>query len=131
MPQPVVKKGDHITRHRHAPRHPGDAARPPVPTPLPYDGVLQQDLCTTVFSQQKAVAVVGSTSVMSPGHIVAPNSFANPPIEPGARVHRFRRPRVPQSTRRSPATPTWRRPATIQVDLPVGQVVASGTVYSG
>jgi uncharacterized Zn-binding protein involved in type VI secretion len=128
MSQPVAKKGDRITAtdtHLVIPASGG----PPVPTPLPYSGVLQQDLCTTVFSQHQAVAVVGSTSVMSPGHIVAPNSFANPPSNQG---HVFiGSPTVFAEHKAIARNADVAKTCNDPVDLPVGQVVASGTVYSG
>ena len=51
---------------------------PPVPTPLPYDGVLKRALSPDVYAEHQAVAIVGSVSLMSPGHQVAPSAFAKP-----------------------------------------------------
>jgi uncharacterized Zn-binding protein involved in type VI secretion len=128
MPKAVAKKGDRITAtdtHLVIPASGG----PPVPTPLPYNGVLQQDLCTSVFSQQQAVAVVGSTSVMSPGHIVAPNSFANPPSNEG---HVFIASQTVYAEHKAVARDgDVAKTCNDPTDLPVGTVVASGSVYAG
>lgn len=128
MGKPVAKKGDRITAtdtHLVIPPSGG----PPVPTPMSYDGVLKKDLCEHTFSEHQAVAVVGSTSVMSPGHQAAPGSFAKPPSNEG---HVFIGAPTVYAEHKAIARDgdvalTCNDPA----DLPVGKVVATGTVYSG
>lgn len=128
MPKAVAKKGDRITAtDTHLVIPPGGG--PPVPTPLPYDGELKRELSPDVYAEHQAVAVVGSISVMSPGHQVAPSTFARPPSHEG-RVF-VGAPTVYASgkplARDGDVALTCNDPA----DLPVGKVVASGTVYSG
>jgi uncharacterized Zn-binding protein involved in type VI secretion len=128
MGKPVAKKGDRIKAtdtHLVIPA----AGGPPVPTPLSYDGEIKKDLCSKTFSEHQAVAVVGSVSVMSPGHMVAPNSFAKPPSNEGKVF--IGAPTVYAEhkaiARDGDVAMTCNDPA----DLPVGKVVAKGTVYSG
>jgi len=80
---------------------------PPVPTPLPYDGVLKRALSPDVYAEHQAVAIVGSVSVMSPGHQVAPSAFAKPANRQahGAGFWRFRH---PHGATRSPGS--WGHP---------------------
>src|SRR5262245_29825555 len=128
MGKPVAKKGDRITAtdtHLIIPPSGG----PPVPTPLPYDGVLKNELCTTVFSEHQAVAVVGSVSVMSPGHQAAPGSFAKPPSNEG-RVF-IGAPTVYAERKAVARDGDVAKTCNDPTDLPVGKVVAQGTVYSG
>jgi uncharacterized Zn-binding protein involved in type VI secretion len=127
VPKAVAKRGDRITAtdtHLVIPAGGG----PPVPTPLPYDGVLTRALSPDVFSEHEPVAVVGSISVMSPGHLVAPNAFAKPPSHEGRVV--VGAPTVYANgkplARDGDVATTCNDP----VDLPVGKVVASGTVHS-
>lgn len=128
MPKPVAKKGDRITAtDTHLVIPPGGG--PPVPTPLPYDGVLKKELCTTVFSEHQAVAVVGSISVMSPGHSAAPGTFANPPSNEG-KVY-IGAPTVFSEHKAIARDGDVALTCNDPTDLPVGKVVATGTVYSG
>lgn len=128
MPKPVAKRGDHITAtdtHGIIPPSGG----PPVPTPLPYDGVLKKELCAHVFSEHQAVAVVGSISVMSPGHLPAPGAFAKPPSNEGKVF--LGAPTVYAEHKAIARDGDVALTCNDPTDLPVGKVVAVGTVYSG
>jgi uncharacterized Zn-binding protein involved in type VI secretion len=126
--KPVAKKGDRVTAtdtHLVIPAGGG----PPVPTPLAYDGDIKQDLCASVFSERRAVAVVGSTSVMTPGHVAAPGSFTDPPSNQGHVI--VGSPTVYAERKALARDGDVARTCNDPTDLPVGKVVASGSVYSG
>lgn len=128
MTQPVAKEGDHVVAvdtHLVIPETGG----PPVPTPLPFDGQLDLELSPDVLAQHRPVATVGSVARQVPGHIVAPKSFAKPPTNRGTVV-------VGSSKVLANNKPVARNGDIAEtcndpMDLPVGQVVASGTVVAG
>ena len=128
MPMAIAKKGDRITAtDTHLVISPSGG--PPVPVPLPYDGVLEKELSCDVYAEHQPVAILGSVAVMKPGHQVAPNSFSKPPSNEG-RVF------AGASTVFANGKPIARNgdvaiTCNDPTDLPVGKVVASGTVHSG
>ena len=126
--KPVAKFQDHIVAvdtHLVIPEGGGK----PEPLPLPFDGLLVEELSPDVLAEHRAVAVVGSVARQAPGHIVAPKSFAKPPsnearvVVGSATVLANNRPLA----RAGDTATTCNDP----VELPVGTVVASGTVLSG
>jgi uncharacterized Zn-binding protein involved in type VI secretion len=80
MSQPIAKQGDRIVGiDTHIVLIPSSG--PPVPTPIPFafDGPLEDSLSTTMFIDNKAVAVVGSGATNTPAHIPFGGSFQKPP----------------------------------------------------
>jgi len=128
MSKPVAKQADRVTAtdtHLVIPEGGGS----PVPTPLPFDGALDDALASTVLSQHRPVAVVGTIAHQSPGHIVTPKTFQREPSNKATVV-------VGSSTvlaenkalvRNGDAAETCNDP----VDQAVGKVIASGTVLAG
>ena len=126
--KPVAKSQDHIVAvdvHMVVPEGGGK----PEPMPLPFDGLLVENLSPDVVVEQRAIALVGSIGRQIPGHIVTPKSFAKPPTNE-ARVL------VGSSTvlannrpiaRANDAASTCNDPA----DLPASTIIASSTVLSG
>lgn len=105
----------------------------PVPTPLPhpFSGPLNSGLVSTVSIGGQPAAVVGSIATNSPAHIPTPPgvSFQAPPTNTGRVVvgsatvlvggQPLARNGDPVSTCNDPA------------ELPVGQIIAVGTVLVG
>lgn len=126
--KPVAKFQDHVVAvdtHLVIP----EGGSKPEPIPLPFDGQLVEGLSPDVLAENRAVALVGSVARQAPGHVVAPKSFAKPPSNQATVV--VGSPTVLANScplaRASDAALTCNDPA----DLPIGTVVAGGTVLSG
>jgi uncharacterized Zn-binding protein involved in type VI secretion len=105
----------------------------PVPTPLPHPhmGKLDGGLIGTVKIGGQQAAVVGSTGTNSPSHIATPpgTSFQNPPANKGEVFMGSATVKIggKAAARNLDPVKTCNDPA----DLPVGQIVAFGTVLVG
>ncbi len=105
----------------------------PVPTPLPHPfmGKLDGALINSVKIQGKAAAVKGSTATNSPAHIPTPpgTSFQKPPADKGMVFMGSGTVKIGGKAAARMADPakTCNDPS----DVPVGQVVATGTVFIG
>ena len=133
MGQPAAKQGDKIVASDvHivlVPAPPG----PPVPTPLPhpFSGIINGNVSKDVFITGLPAATLGSTATNTPPHIPTPPgvSFQKPPtnmatiIKGSATVLINGKP----AARAGDTANTCNDPA----DLPVGTVVAAGTVLIG
>jgi len=131
MGQPAAKQGDQIVAvDTHIVMVPG---APPVPTPLPhpFSGMLNGNLSSDVNIMGKAAATVDSTADNSPAHIATPpgTTFQKPPANKG--TIKMGSPTVKingkMAARNGDIAETCNDPA----DLPVGQVIAVGTVMIG
>jgi len=131
MGQPAAKQGDQIVAvDTHIVMVPG---APPVPTPLPhpFSGMLNGSLSSDVNIMGKAAATVDSTADNSPAHIATPpgTTFQKPPANKG--TIKMGSPTVKingkMAARNGDIAETCNDPA----DLPVGQVIAVGTVMIG
>ncbi len=132
MGQPAAKQGDQVTAtdiHIVLVPSPGG----PVPTPLPhiFAGILDGSLSADVNIQSLPAATVGSTATNTPPHIPTPpgTSFQIPPANRGTVI-------TGSATVRINGQPAARSGDTAltcndPVDLPVGTVVAAGTVLIG
>lgn len=105
----------------------------PVPTPLPhpFNGILQGGLVATVKIGGQPAAVQGSVANNTPPHLPTPpgTAFQTPPSNQGT-VH------VGSATVKIGGQAAARagdpaRTCNDPADLPVGQVVAAGTVFIG
>jgi uncharacterized Zn-binding protein involved in type VI secretion len=133
MGQPAAKQGDQIiatdTHIVMVPAPPG----PPVPTPLPHPfiGIINGNLSADVKIMGMAAATVDSTADNTPPHIPTPpgTAFQNPPANKA--TIKIGSPTVKingkMAARNSDTAETCNDPA----DLPVGQVIAVGTVLIG
>jgi uncharacterized Zn-binding protein involved in type VI secretion len=105
----------------------------PVPTPLPhpFNGIMDGGLITSVKINGQPAAVVGSTATNTPSHIPTPpgTAFQKPPANRGTvRMGSFTVKIGGKAAARSgDPVDTCNDPA----DLPVGQIVAAGTVMIG
>lgn len=133
MGQPAAKQGDQIvatdTHIVMVPAPPG----PPVPTPLPhpFTGIINGNLSSDVNIEGKPAATVDSTADNTPAHLPTPpgTAFQSPPANKA--TIKIGSPTVKingkMAARNSDTATSCNDPA----DLPVGQVVAVGTVFIG
>ncbi len=133
MGQPAAKQGDQImatnTHIVMVPAPPG----PPVPTPLPhlFTGIINGNLSSNVNIMGMPAATVDSTADNTPPHIPTPpgTAFQKPPTNKA--TIKIGSPTVKingkMAARNSDIAETCNDPA----DLPVGQVIAVGTVFIG
>jgi len=102
---------------------------PPVPGPYPFNGIIDGALSANVTIEGMPAATLGSTATNTPPHIPIGGTFIKPPSNQGtiitgsATVTIGGRP----AARAGDTAITCNDP----VDLPVGTVVAAGTVSIG
>lgn len=133
MGQPAAKQGDQIvavdTHIVMVPAPPG----PPVPTPLPhpFTGIISGGLSSDVKIMGKPAATVDSTADNTPPHIPTPpgTAFQNPPankatIKVGSQTVKIN---GKAAARMGDIADTCNDPS----NLPVGTVIAVGTVFIG
>lgn len=129
MGQPAAKQGDKIVATDiHIIMVPGT---PPVPTPTPhpFTGVLNGNLSANVKIMGQPAATMGSTATNMPPHIPQGGPFQNPPTNRGQIILGSQRVMINNkpAARNGDTALTCNDP----VDVPVGKVVAVGTVMIG
>jgi uncharacterized Zn-binding protein involved in type VI secretion len=128
MGQPAAKQGDQIKgMDTHLIQPPGTL--PPVPVPHVFSGVLNGGLSSDVRIGSQPAATVGSTATNLPPHVPQGGSFVNPPKNQGRIIQGSATVRIngKPAARSGDTAMTCNDPA----DLPVGKVVATGTVRIG
>jgi uncharacterized Zn-binding protein involved in type VI secretion len=131
MGQPAAKEGDQIiatdTHIVMIPAPPG----PPVPTPLPspFNGIITGNLSTNVKIMGMPAATVGSTADNVPPHIPEGGPFQVPPTNKGQIIMGSETVMIngKPAARNGDTAMTCNDP----VELPIGKVVAVGTVMIG
>jgi uncharacterized Zn-binding protein involved in type VI secretion len=131
MGQPAAKQGDKImATDIHILMIPAAAGAPvPTPTPMPFNGMITTGVSTDVFIEGKPAATVNCGAINQPIHIPAGGPFQKPPSNQGkilvgsTGVFINGKP----AARQGDMCMTCNDP----VDMPVGQVVAVGTVFIG
>jgi uncharacterized Zn-binding protein involved in type VI secretion len=130
MGQPAAKQGDQITAvdtHIILIPSPGGA----VPTPLPHSftGVINGNLSPNVMIMGLPAATQGSTADNVPPHIPQGGPFQRPPSNRGLIITGSASVLIngKPAARNGDSAMTCNDPA----DLPVGAVVAAGTVLIG
>jgi uncharacterized Zn-binding protein involved in type VI secretion len=79
---PAAKQGDHIKAlDTHLIQPP--TTSPPVPTPHPFDGIIDGSLSDNVNIDGKPAATINSTATNTPPHIPQGGTFVNPPSNKG------------------------------------------------
>ena len=129
MGQPAAKQGDQIVAvDTHVVVMPQG---PPQPLPHPFTGLLNGGLSSDVKIMGRAAAVVGSTADNSPPHLPVPPgmSFQRPPankatVQLGSQTVTVN---GKPAARNTDKALTCNDPS----DLPVGTVIAVGTVLIG
>ena len=130
MAAPAAKQGDRIMGvDIHIVNIPSPGGPVPTPLPHPFAGVIDGDLSSDVMIEGKAAATVGSTASNTPAHIPQGGPFQTPPSDKG-------KIKMGSSTvfingkaaaRMGDTADTCNDPS----DLPVGTVIATGTVFIG
>jgi uncharacterized Zn-binding protein involved in type VI secretion len=133
MGQPAAKQGDKITStDTHivlVPAPPGA----PVPTPLPhpFTGIINGKLSGNVNIMGRPAATVDSTADNTPPHVPTPpgTAFQKPPANKGTIKTGSQTVKIngKAAARNSDTAETCNDPD----DLPIGTVVAAGTVFIG
>lgn len=129
MGQPAAKQGDKImATDTHIVMIPGT---PPVPTPLPHPfmGIIDGNLSSDVKIMGMPAATVDSTASNIPPHIPQGGPFQKPPsnkatIKLGSATVKIN---GKMAARNGDMAMTCNDPS----DLPVGKVIAVGTVFIG
>jgi uncharacterized Zn-binding protein involved in type VI secretion len=130
MGQPAAKQGDRVmATDTHIILVPSPGGPVPTPIPHPFIGQLDGGLSPDVNIEGKPAACQGSTATNSPAHIPQGGPFQSPPanratIETGSGSVRVN---GKPAARLGDTAKTCNDPA----DLPVGTVVATGTVLIG
>lgn len=130
MGKPAAKQGDKITATDiHILMVPTPGGPVPTPTPLPFIGTITSGVSADVFIEGKPAATVDSVAINTPAHVPAAGPFQKPPANQGkimigsTGVFINGKP----AARQGDMAMTCNDPA----DLPIGQVVAAGTVFIG
>jgi uncharacterized Zn-binding protein involved in type VI secretion len=132
MGQPAAKADDRVVGvDTHIVLVPAGPALVPTPLPHSFSGQLNGGLAGSVRIDGKAAAVVGSTADNSPAHQPTPpgTSFQSPPankatVKTGSATVKIE---GKAAVRNGDTADTCNDPA----DLPVGTVIATGTVRIG
>jgi uncharacterized Zn-binding protein involved in type VI secretion len=128
MGQSAAKQGDQVVAtdiHLIQPPSPS----PPAPTPHPFSGLIDGGLSADVKIMGLAAATLNSTASNTPPHVPSGGTFVKPPanratiITGSATVFINGNP----AARNGDTAITCNDPA----DLPIGSVVAAGTVLIG
>jgi uncharacterized Zn-binding protein involved in type VI secretion len=128
MGPPAARQGDKVVAtDTHLIQPPGTA--PPVPTPLPFAGVIDGGVSANVTIGGAAAATVGSTATNTPAHVPVGGTFVNPPSNKGTILRGSATVTIngKAAARAGDVAKTCNDP----VDLPVGSVVAAGRVLIG
>jgi len=130
MGKPAAKQGDKIqATDTHILLVPSPGGPVPTPTPMPFVGTIMSGVSTDVFIEGKPAATVDSVAMNMPPHIPAAGPFQKPPTNQGkilmgsTGVFINGKP----AARQGDMAMTCNDPA----DMPIGQVMAVGTVFIG
>ena len=130
MGQPAAKQGDKVVAtDTHIILIPSPTGPVPTPLPHPFSGIINGSLSPNVKIVGLPAATVGSTAQNMPPHIPQGGSFQKPPsnratIQIGSPTVMIN---GKPAARNGDTAITCNDP----VDLPVGKVVAVGTVMMG
>jgi len=130
MGQPAAKEGDQVmATDIHIVMIPSPGGPVPTPIPHPFVGQIDGELSEDVNIEGKKAATEGSTASNTPSHIPQGGSFQSPPSDKG--TIRMGSQTVfingKAAARNGDMAETCNDPA----DLPVGTVIAVGTVFIG
>ncbi|MEM6621910.1 MAG: PAAR domain-containing protein [Pseudomonadota bacterium] len=130
MGMPAAKQMDQIVgTDTHIVMIPSPGGPVPTPLPHPFMGIIDQSVSTDVFVGGMGLAMQGSKATNTPPHIPQGGPFQSPPSNQGevmmgsATVFVNGKP----AARNGDTALTCNDPT----DMPVGTVVAAGTVFIG
>lgn len=132
MGQPAAKKDDQIVGvDTHIVMVPSAPSPIPTPLPHPFSGKINGNLSSDVNIMGKPAATVDSTADNSPAHIATPpgTSFQKPPADKGTIKMGSATVKIngKKAARNGDTAETCNDPS----DMPVGTVIATGTVMIG
>ncbi|MBW2661783.1 MAG: PAAR domain-containing protein [Deltaproteobacteria bacterium] len=131
MGQPAAKQSDQIVAtDTHIILIPAAAgATVPTPLPHPFIGMIDGELSSDVKIMEKPAATVDSTATNTPSHIPQGGPFQSPPSNKGTIKMGSATVKIngKDAARNGDMAETCNDPA----DMPVGQVIAVGTVFIG
>jgi len=128
--KPLAKQGDEVVAiDTHIVLIPSPGGPVPTPLPSPFKGQLVDGLSDTVFADEKPAATVDSKAKNTPPHIPSGGPFQTPPSDEA--TVRMGSGTVfiddKAAARLGDTAMTCNDPS----DAPVGQVIATGTVFAG
>lgn len=130
MGMPAAKQGDTVVATDiHIIMIPSPGGPVPTPLPHPFNGIISGNLSPNVKIMGMAAAIVGSTATNTPPHIPQGGPFQKPPsnqatIQMGSPTVMIN---GKMAARNGDVALTCNDP----VDLPIGTVTATGTVFIG
>lgn len=130
MGQPAAKQGDQVmATDIHIVMIPSPGGPVPTPLPHPFTGQLDGSLSGDVNIEGKPAATQGSTATNMPSHVPQGGPFQKPPSNRGSVLMGSATVFIngKMAARNGDTATTCNDPA----DLPVGTVVAVGTVLIG
>ena len=130
MGMPAAKQGDKIVGvDIHIIMIPSPTGQVPTPLPHPFNGTINGSLSQNVKIMGKPAATANSTATNTPPHIPQGGQFQKPPSNKATIM--IGSPTVKingkMAARNGDTVMTCNDPS----DLPVGKVIATGTVYIG
>ena len=128
MGLPAAKQGDKVVSlDTHLIQPPGPTS--PVPVPHPFSGIIDGGLSTSVNIQGMPAATLNSTATNTPPHVPIGGTFVKPPSNRATIVMGSATVRIggKPAARAGDTATTCNDP----IDLPIGKVVAAGTVFIG
>jgi uncharacterized Zn-binding protein involved in type VI secretion len=132
MGAPAAKQGDQVVAvDTHIVMVPSGPAMVPTPLPHPFVGMLSGGLSSDVKIMGKAAATVDSTADNSPAHIPTPpgTSFQKPPKNKGTVTVGSATVKINNKAAARMGDPV--KTCNDPQDLPVGKIIAAGTVLVG
>ena len=130
MGQPAAKEGDQVmATDTHIVMIPSPGGPVPTPIPHPFTGMIDGELSSDVNLMGKPAATVDSTATNTPSHIPQGGPFQSPPSNKGTIKMGSATVKIngKDAARNGDMAETCNDPS----DLPVGQVIAAGTVMIG
>jgi len=129
---PAAKQGDQVIAvDTHIVMVPSGPAMVPTPLPHPFVGMLSGGLSSDVKIMGKPAATVDSTADNSPAHVPTPpgTSFQKPPANKGTVMVGSATVKINNKAAARMGDPV--KTCNDPQDLPVGKIIAVGTVLIG
>lgn len=128
MGQPAAKQGDTVVAtDTHIIMVPSPGGPVPTPVPHPFNGMIDASLSTNVMIMGMPAATLGSIADNIPPHIPIGGSFSKPPTNKAQIITGS--PTVMINGKPSARNGDTALTCNDPVDLPLGTVVAVGTVF--
>lgn len=130
MGQPAAKCGDQIiATDTHIIMIPSPGGPVPTPLPHPFTGIIDSNCSSNVKIMGMPAATVNSAATNTPLHIPQGGTFQKPPTNKATIITGSSTVKINQkiAARNGDTAVTCNDPA----DLPIGKVVAAGTVLIG